>query len=90
MYVCMYVCMYKCGGQGCQIFLGTTYQIRGKFTKLSQHKLNGHQIYQMAVKYIKYTNIFHCKTLRIFRKLVFLFLKYTIWQPRSRFANSLR
>jgi hypothetical protein len=33
---------------------------------------------QMA---IKYTNIFHCKTLQKLPKLVFLVRKYAIWQP---------
>jgi hypothetical protein len=31
---------------------------------------------------IKYTNIYHCKTLPNLPKLGFLVLKYTIWQPR--------
>jgi hypothetical protein len=30
---------------------------------------------------IKYTNIFHCKTLQNFPKLGFLVWKYAIWQP---------
>jgi hypothetical protein len=32
--------------QGCQIFLDTTYQNEGKYTKLPQH-------YQMVIKYTK-------------------------------------
>jgi hypothetical protein len=30
---------------------------------------------------VKYTNIFHCKTLQNLPKFGFLVLKYTIWQP---------
>jgi hypothetical protein len=54
--------------QGCQIFLGTTYQnvknipnnhkifkMATKYTKWPQNIPNGHKIYQMATKYIKYT-----------------------------------
>jgi hypothetical protein len=72
--------------QGCQIFLGTVYvPIREKYTKSVQ---NGHkntkwpQKYQMATKIpngrevdqtaLKYTNIFHCKTLQNLPKLIFL------------------
>jgi hypothetical protein len=36
--------------QGCQIFLGTTYQNGGKYTKLPQRIPNGHTIHQLAVK----------------------------------------
>jgi hypothetical protein len=41
--------------QGCQIFLGTTYQHGEKYTKLPQNVPNGHKKYQMAVKYSKWT-----------------------------------
>jgi hypothetical protein len=33
---------------------------------------------------IKYTNIFHCKTLQNLPKLGFLVWKYAIWQPCER------
>jgi hypothetical protein len=41
-------------GQGCQIFLDTTYQNEKKYTNLPQNIPNVHKIHQMA---IKYTNI---------------------------------
>jgi hypothetical protein len=53
--------------QGCQIFLGTTYQNGKKYQlinnvyKWPQNIPNGSKIYQMA---IKYTNICHSKTLQ--------------------------
>jgi hypothetical protein len=37
-------------GQGCQIFLRTTYQNWEKITKLPQNVLNGHETYQMVTK----------------------------------------
>jgi hypothetical protein len=40
-------CRKKLLRQGCQIFLDTTYQNEGKYTKLLQH-------YSMAIKYIKW------------------------------------
>jgi hypothetical protein len=52
------------------------HQITTKYTKLPQNILNYHKIYQMAVKIhqmsIKYTSIFHCKTLQKLPKFVFL------------------
>jgi hypothetical protein len=65
-------------------FWGTTYQ-NGKNTKGPQNVSNGiiynimhgSKIDQMA---IKYTNIFHCKTLQNLTKMGFWFLKYNIWQ----------
>jgi hypothetical protein len=69
-----------------------------KYSKLSQIIPNGGKIDQMA---IKYTNIFHCKTLQNLPKLRFLVWIYTIWQPccvqvlfplkrwLSRFLNGL-
>jgi hypothetical protein len=52
--------------QGCQIFLGKTYQNGKNYTKLPQNIPNVHKLFQMAVKYcilsLKYINIFHCKT----------------------------
>jgi hypothetical protein len=53
-----------CGAsQGCQIFLGTTYQNRENIPKQPQNIPNGHKIYAIAVKYvdqvdIEFTNIF--------------------------------
>jgi hypothetical protein len=54
--------------QGCQIFLGTTYQngknstklpyqMATKYTKWPQNIPNGHKIYQMATKYTKWHKI---------------------------------
>jgi hypothetical protein len=47
--------------QGCQIFLGTTYQngekiyhIRIKYTKWPQNVQNGHKIYKVATKFTKW------------------------------------
>jgi hypothetical protein len=37
--------------QGCQILLGTWYQIPEKCTKWTQSVPNGHKISQMSVKY---------------------------------------
>jgi hypothetical protein len=66
----------NCGEQGCQIFLGTTYQnrkqiyqITTKHIKCPQNIPNVHKTYQMPVQYVDkmsmtYTNIFHCKTLK--------------------------
>jgi hypothetical protein len=57
-----------------------------KYTKLPQNIPDIHRIYQMAVKRpnsIKYTSIFHCKTLQKLPKLRFLVWKYTLWQPWS-------
>jgi NAD+--asparagine ADP-ribosyltransferase len=39
--------------QGCQIFLGATYQNGEKENKLPQNMQNVNKIYQMAVKYTK-------------------------------------
>jgi hypothetical protein len=53
------------------------------YTKLAQNIPNGHEVYQMAVKYVEQMSIkriiFYCKTLQNLEK--FLVLKYTIWQP---------
>jgi hypothetical protein len=56
--------------QGCQIFLDATYQ-NGKIYISNDHKIN-----PMA---IKYTNIFHCKTLPNYPNWHFW-----IWQPCSK------
>jgi hypothetical protein len=61
--------------RGCQIFLGPKYQNWEKYTKLPQnipdgHKIsNGRKIDQMV---IKYTKIFHSKTLQNIPTLGFL------------------
>jgi hypothetical protein len=36
--------------QGCQIFLGPTYQNEENYTKVPQNVSNGHNIFPMAVK----------------------------------------
>jgi hypothetical protein len=54
--------------RGCQIFLGTTTKMGGKYIKLPQNVPNGFKIY----KTIKYTNIFHYKTLQNLPKIGFL------------------
>jgi hypothetical protein len=45
---------------------------------MAVNRPNGSKIDQPA---IKYTNIFHCKTLQNLPKSGFLVRKYTIWQP---------
>jgi hypothetical protein len=72
--------------QGCQIFLCTryqngkmyTYQIIINVSKWPQNIPYGRKTDQIV---IKYTNIFHCKTLQNLPKLGFLVWKYAIWQP---------
>jgi hypothetical protein len=69
--------------QGCQIFIGTTYQ-NGK------NILNDHKMYQLAKQYTiwpinrqichKNTNIFYCKTFQNLPKLGFLVRKYMYHQ----------
>jgi hypothetical protein len=54
--------------QGCQIFLGATYQNGKKYAK-TYHIISGRKIVGLA---IKYNNIFHCKTLQNLPKLGFL------------------
>jgi hypothetical protein len=49
-----------------------------KMARWPQRTPNDSKIDQMA---IKYTNIFHCKTLQNWPKLLFLVWKYAIWQP---------
>jgi hypothetical protein len=41
----------KSCSQGCQIFLDTGYQNRGKCTKLIYNVRNGHKVSQMSIKY---------------------------------------
>jgi hypothetical protein len=52
-----------------------------KIYQMAATMATGRKVDQMA---IKYTNVFHCKTLKKFPKLWFLVLKYTIWQPCVR------
>jgi hypothetical protein len=47
-----------------------------KYTKWPLNFPYGHKIYQMDVKYYKYTNIFYSKALQNIPKLVFLLWKY--------------
>jgi hypothetical protein len=54
--------------QGCQIFLGTTYQ-NGKKCQITIKLQNGRKIDQMAAKY---TIILHCITLQNLPKFEFL------------------
>jgi hypothetical protein len=41
--------------QGCQIFLGATYQNWEKYTKRQHNIPNYHEIYQMVMKYTKWS-----------------------------------
>jgi hypothetical protein len=50
-FVCTYVCMY----QGCQIFLGPNIPKCKKYTKWPQTLPKGHKLYQMAVRYSKWS-----------------------------------
>jgi hypothetical protein len=67
-------------------------QITTKFTKWPLNKRNDNRIDLMD---IKFTNIFHCKTLQSWPKLGFLVWNYTIWQPclwqrrKSKFWRSV-
>jgi hypothetical protein len=47
------VSMYHCVYQGCNIFMGKTYQNGGKYAKLPLNIPNGRKIYQMAVQVSK-------------------------------------
>jgi hypothetical protein len=73
--------------QGCQIFLGTTYQNGEKYTKWPQNVPNGYRhtyiIYHLVIKRSncpKNAIILHCKTFQNLPNFVFLVWKYTIWQ----------
>jgi hypothetical protein len=71
--------------QGCQIFLSTKTKT-GKNTKLLRTMPNVHKTpitkdSKMDQVSIKYTNIFHCKTLQNLPKFGFSAWKQTIWQP---------
>jgi hypothetical protein len=62
-----------CMGQGCQIFLGPTYQNwknipnNPNICQMATKYTNGHRMDQMA---IKYTKICHCKSLRNLPKIM--------------------
>jgi hypothetical protein len=60
---------------------GKIYQITITYTKCPHNIPNGNKINRMA---IKYTSIFHYKTLLNLPKSRFLVRKYAIWQPWSR------
>jgi hypothetical protein len=80
--------------QGCQIFLGTTYQNGVKMIKLPQTIPNCHKTYQMVVKYSKWaqnvwTFSMYSKALQNIPKWGFLVWKSTIWQPWSREEEEL-
>jgi nuclear transport factor 2 (NTF2) superfamily protein len=70
--------------QGCQIFLGTKYQngkmyqITVSYTKCPWSITKDRKMDKVS---IKYTIIFHCKTLQNLPKFGFLVWKQTIWQP---------
>jgi hypothetical protein len=57
---------------------GKIYQITIKYTKWPQNIPNCRKVDPMA---IKYSNIFHCKTLQNLPKMVILVWKQIIWQP---------
>jgi hypothetical protein len=58
--------------QGCQIYLEQTYQNGKKYTKWPQNLQNIPKDCKIDPMAIKYTNIFHCKTLQNLPKLGFL------------------
>jgi hypothetical protein len=57
---------------------GKIYQITTNRTKCQWNITKDRKMDQVS---IKYTNIFHCKTLKNFPKFGFLVWKQTIWQP---------
>jgi hypothetical protein len=68
--------------QGCQILLATTYQ-NGKNIPNNQqiYQMAIRYLYHMAVKYTKYTNIFHFKTLQIYPIWIFGLKMYHLATP---------
>jgi hypothetical protein len=82
----------RCRNRGCQIFLGKKYQ-SGKnipnLLELYQISINITKDCKMDQVSIKYTNIFHCKTLQNLPKLGCLVWKRTIWQPCRRCKTRL-
>jgi hypothetical protein len=73
--------------QGCQIFLGTTYQ-NGKNTKLPPNVPNGHKIYQSAVNIPNGRKIFEHRSLST-QNGIFGLKMYHLATPRccEKFAN---
>jgi hypothetical protein len=70
--------------QGCQIFIGTTYQKVEKYTKLPQNIPNCHKIYQMATKYTKWPkNIPNGQKYTKWPQNIQMTIKYTKW-PQNR------
>jgi hypothetical protein len=71
--------------QGCQIFPGPNIPKRKKYTKWPQTMPKGLTLYQMGIKYSKWsyniTPFFYSKALQILPKVVFFVWKQTIWQP---------
>jgi hypothetical protein len=71
--------------QGCQIFLGPNIPKREKYNKWPQTIPNGHKVYQMAMKYSKWSYNIPTFTFqspsKIYPNLGFWVLKQTIWQP---------
>jgi hypothetical protein len=60
--------------QGCQIFICSKLPKRQKYNKWPQTIPNGHKLYQMVIKYskwsyVKYTNIYHSKALQKFTQI---------------------
>jgi hypothetical protein len=60
-----------------QIFLGTTYQNGGKYTKWPQNMPNGRKIFRIAI-------VSHSKALQNMLKLGFLVWNYTILHPWTK------
>jgi hypothetical protein len=44
--------------QGCQIFVGTTFQNGGKYIKSPQNLPNGYKVYELAVNRLNSKNIY--------------------------------
>jgi hypothetical protein len=67
---------------------------RGKIYQITKALPKDYKIYQITVKYtkiaVKYTNIFHYKSVQNLPKLAFLVWKYTIWQPWSTYISTVR
>jgi hypothetical protein len=78
--------------QGCQIFLGPNIPRREKYNKWPQTIPNGHKLYQMDIKYSKWSLNIPAFTIqrpsKIFPNLGFLVWKQTIWQPFDSLRSS--
>jgi hypothetical protein len=57
---------------------GKMYQITTNFTKCPQNRTKDRKMDQVSMKY---TIVFHCKTLQNLPKFGYFVLKQTIWQP---------